>query len=100
MDFKLIWSESAIQDLGAIVRFIALRDGSEVARRMGFGIYDRAQVLTRHPEAGSLLVEKQDARWRKLIFKSWKIAYRVDQETRVVYVVRVWHAGRDEIEIQ
>ena len=96
MDFKLIWSESSIEDLAAIVRFIALRDGSDVARQIGFGIYDRAQILTRHPEAGSALAEKQDARWRKLIFKSWK----VDREARVVYVVRVWHAGRGEIEIQ
>ncbi len=52
MDFKLIWSESAIEDLGGIVRFIALRDGPQTARQIGFGIYDRAQVLTRHPEAG------------------------------------------------
>ena len=51
MDFKLIWSESSIEDLGAIVRFVALRDGADIARRIGFGIYDRAQVLTRHPEA-------------------------------------------------
>ena len=54
MDFKLIWSESSIEDLAAIVRFIALRDGSDVARQIGLGIYDRAQVLTRHPEAGSV----------------------------------------------
>ena len=100
MDFKLIWSESAIEDLAAIVRFIALRDGPDVARQIGFGIYDRAQILTRHPEAGSVLPEKQDARWRKLIFKSWKIAYRIDGEARVVYVVRVWHASRNEIDIQ
>ena len=83
MDFKLIWSESSIKDLGAIVRFIALRDGADVAREIGFGIYNRAQVLTRHPEAGSVLAEKQDTRWRKLIFKSWKIAYRIDREARV-----------------
>ncbi len=99
MDFKLIWSESSIEDLGGIVRFIALRDGSHVARQIGFGIYDRAQVLTRHPEAGSVLAEKQDVGWRKLIFKSWKIAYRIDREARVVYVVRVWHAARNEINI-
>ena len=100
MDFKLIWSDSSIHDLGAIVRFIALRDGPVVARRIGFGIYDRAQVLTRHPEAGSVLPEKRDARWRKLIFKSWKIAYRIDREARAVYVVRIWHAAQNEIEIQ
>ena len=100
MDFKLIWSESAIEDLGAIVRFIALRDGADMARQIGFGIYDRVQMLIRHPEAGSALAEKQDARWRKLIFKSWKIAYRIDREARVVYVVRIWHASRNEIDIQ
>lgn len=59
MDFKLIWSESSIQDLGAIVRFMALRDGSDRARQIGFGIYDRAQILVRHPEAGSVLAEKR-----------------------------------------
>ena len=100
MDLKLIWSESAIEDLGAIVRFIALRDGPDMARQIGFGIYNRAQILTRHPEAGSALAEKQDARWRKLIFKSWKIAYRIDREAKVVYLVRIWHAARNEIDIQ
>lgn len=100
MDFKLIWSESSIEDLGAIVRFIALRDGSDTARQIGFGIYDRAQILARHPEAGSVLAEKQDPRWRKLIFKSWKIAYRIDREARAVYVIRVWHASRNEIDMQ
>ncbi len=100
MEFKLIWSESSIQDLGAIVRFIALRDGLHMARQIGFGIYDRAQVLIRHPDAGSVLAEKQDASWRKLIFKSWKIAYRIDRDARVVYVIRIWHATRDEIDIR
>ena len=76
-----------------------------MARQIGFGVYDRAQLLIRqllirHPEAGSVLAEKQDANWRKLIFKSWKIAYRIDREARVVYVVRVWHAAQNEINIQ
>jgi toxin ParE1/3/4 len=99
VDFKLIWSESSIEDLAGVVRFVAVRDGPQIARQIGFGIYDRAQILTRHPEAGSVLAEKQDARWRKLIFKSWKIAYRIDREARAVYVVRVWHAARDEINL-
>jgi hypothetical protein len=52
VDFKLIWSESSIEDLGGIVRFIALRDGSQVARQIGFGIYDRAQGVRFGGEAG------------------------------------------------
>jgi plasmid stabilization system protein ParE len=100
VDFKLIWSESSIEDLGAIVRFIALRDGSERARQIGFGIYDRAQILAGQPEAGSILEEKRESGWRKLSFKSWKIAYRIDRDARAVYVVRVWHASLNEIDIQ
>lgn len=60
MDFKLIWAESTIEDLEAIVRYISVRDGPAVARQIGFGIYQRAQILSRHPEAGSTLLEKQD----------------------------------------
>jgi plasmid stabilization system protein ParE len=52
VDFKLIWSESSIEDLAGIVRFIAVRDGPQIARQIGFGIYDRAQILTRHPRGG------------------------------------------------
>ena len=100
MDFKLIWSESSIDDLGAIVRFIAQRDGSDTARQIGFGIYDRAQILARHPEVGAVLAEKQDPKWRRLIFKSWKIAYLIDREARAAYVIRVWHASRNEIDMQ
>jgi len=100
VDFKLIWTESAIQDLGGIVRFISVRDGPEVARRIGFGIYQRAQILIRHPEAGPTLPEKQDARWRKLSFKSWKIAYRIDSGAKIIHVVRIWHAAQDEIEME
>ena len=97
MDFKLIWSESSIEDLGGIVRFIAVRDGPERARQIGFSIYDRAQILTRHPEAGSILPEKGNASWRKLVFMSWKIAYRIDQEAKAIYLVRIWHAAQDEV---
>ena len=99
MDFKLIWSESSIEDLGGIVRFIALRDGRDIAREVGFGIYDRAQILTRHPEAGSILPEKEDSRWRKLIYRSWKIAYRIDRDAKAVHVIRVWHAALGEVDL-
>lgn len=100
MDLKLIWSESAINDLSAIVRYISLKAGSQVAREVGRAIYDRAQILTRHPEAGAILPEKNNPRWRKLVYKAWKIAYRIDPEAKAVYIVRVWHAAQEEIEFQ
>jgi plasmid stabilization system protein ParE len=100
VDFKLIWTDSAIYDLGAIVRYISSQSGPEVARKIGFEIYDTAQILKRFPEAGSILPEQDSARWRKLIVRSWKIAYKLDHDAKVAFIARVWHASRDEIEIE
>jgi plasmid stabilization system protein ParE len=100
VDFKLIWTDSAIDDLGAIVRYVSSTNGPDVARSIGFEIYDRAQILKRFPEAGSVLPEKDSPYWRKLVVRSWKIAYKVDYDAKVTYVARVWHASRDEIELK
>jgi plasmid stabilization system protein ParE len=100
VDFKLVWTESAHDDLGAIVRYIASQSGSDVAKKIGFELYDRVQILENHPEAGNPLPEKDDFRWRKLIHLSWKIAYRIDFDRRLIYIARIWHAARNEIDIK
>lgn len=98
MDFKLIWTEKASDDLEAIVRYIC-RDDPETARRIGFGIYDRVQILIANPEAGSRLPEKNDPVWRKLIFKSWKIVYRINRQDQTIEIARIWHAAQGEVEL-
>src|SRR5882762_9028885 len=52
MDRKLIWTEKASGDIEAIVRYIARRNPNAAAR-IGAGIYERAQILLQHPDAGS-----------------------------------------------
>jgi plasmid stabilization system protein ParE len=59
MDRKLVWTEKASSDIEAIVRYIARRD-SNAAARIGLGIYDRAQILLQHPEAGTILDELRE----------------------------------------
>ena len=68
MDRKLIWTERASGDIEAIVRYIARRD-PRAASQIGVGIYDRAQILLQHPEAGTILDELRDGGWRKLIYR-------------------------------
>ncbi len=99
MDFKLIWTESALDDLGAIVRYISSESSAEIGKKIGFGIYDRVQILQTFPESGSILPEKDDSRWRKLIYRSWKIAYLIDFNSHIVYVARIWPTSQDEVEI-
>jgi plasmid stabilization system protein ParE len=97
MDRKLIWTERASSDIEAIVRYVARRDPSAAAR-IGFGIYDRVQLLLEHPEAGTILDELREGGWRKLIFRRWKIVYTIRADA--IVIGRVWPAAMGEAELE
>ena len=97
MDRKLIWTEKASSDIEAIVRYIARRDPSAAAR-IGFGIYERVQILLEHPEVGTILDELRDYGWRKLIFRRWKIVYTIREDT--IIIGRVWPAAMGEADFE
>ncbi len=97
MDRKLVWTEKASSDIEAIVRYIARRDPSAAAR-IGLGIYDRAQILLQHPEAGTILDELREGGWRKLIFQRWKVVYTIRGD--VIIIGRVWPAAIGEADLE
>lgn len=97
MERTLIWTERASGDIEAIVRYIARRN-SEAASRIGFGIFDRAQILLQHPEAGTILDELREGGWRKLIFRRWKIVYTIRGEA--IIIGRVWPAAMGEADLE
>ncbi len=99
MAFKIIWTERASDDLGALVRYVA-RQNPDAARSMGYGIYDRAQVLAEFPEIGSVVHELNDPAWRQLVFRSYRIVYRLDHEAKTASIVRVWHGARGDVDVQ
>ena len=97
MDRKLVWTEKASSDIEAIVRYIARRD-PKAAARIGLGIYDRAQILFQHPEAGTILDELREGDWRKLIFRRWKIVYTIRGDD--IILGRVWPATMGEADME
>lgn len=97
MDRQLIWTERASNDIEAIVRYIARRDPAASAR-VGFGIYDRAQILLQHPESGTILDELRHGGWRKLIFLRWKIVYTTRGDH--IIIGRVWPAAMGEADFE
>lgn len=97
MDRKLVWTEKASSDIEAIVRYIARRDPSAAAR-VGLGIYDRAQILLQHLEAGTILDELREGGWRKLIFRRWKIVYTIRGDG--IIIGRVWPAAMGEADLE
>ncbi len=98
MDYRIIWTEKASDDIKAIIRQIR-RHNPQAAVQIGCGIFDKVQILLKFPEAGSVLEELGSPNIRKLIFRNWKIVYQQYPADKIIAVLRVWHAARGEVEI-
>jgi toxin ParE1/3/4 len=95
MDYKIIFSEPAIDDLESIVRFI-LQDNPTVAAEFGGKLIGSVRHLGQFPRIGRVVPEQNNKNIREIIFKPYRIFYRVRDEIKTVEVIRFWHAARGE----
>jgi toxin ParE1/3/4 len=95
MDYKIIFSGPAIDDLEGIVRFIA-RDNQPAAGRFGGKLIASVRPLATFPRLGRVVPEQTDENIREIILNPYRIFYRVKDEARVVEIIRFWHAARGE----
>jgi len=93
MAYKLIWSPAARDDLHDIVIFIA-RDNSERAMSFGYELISQTDRLQNSPEAGRVVPEYQNQLLREIIFRPYRIVYRVNHDRNVCEIARVWHSAR------
>lgn len=95
MDYKIVFSDPSIEDLENIVRFIA-RDNPQAAARFGSKLIESVRNLAAFPRLGRVVPEKNDENIREIIFKSYRIFYRVKDDARMIEIARFWHASRGE----
>jgi plasmid stabilization system protein ParE len=93
MDFKVIISQPAIDDLKSIVSYIAPHN-RDAALRMGTELLKRTRMLAAFPEIGRHPPESDHPEVREIIYRSYRIFYRVKPEQQVVEVIRFWHGAR------
>ena len=90
--FKVVFAPRADADLKSITSFIARRSSAEVAGRFGNQLIDKALTLTTLPERGRVVPEFDHPSIREIIFKTYRIIYRIQDD--VIQVIRFWHAAR------
>ncbi len=95
--FTVIFAPRAERDLQAITYYIARHTDAQIADRFGNQLIDRALTLASLPERGRVVPEFGDPGIREILFKSYRIIYRV--RGQAVEVVRFWHAARGAPEI-
>jgi toxin ParE1/3/4 len=95
---KVIWSDEAIADLAAIVRYIAI-DRARAAEKFGFTIFERTRVLAHFPLTGRVMPEENDPAVREIIVEPYRIIYEVNPSGQTVDILRIWHAARGQPDV-
>ena len=93
MDFKVFLSDDALSDLEGIVTFIA-RENAVAAEQLGNQLLDAALSLDTFPERGRMVPEYRQPGLREIIFRSYRIIYRMNSPDRSLEIVRFWHGAR------
>ncbi|HEV2208991.1 MAG TPA: type II toxin-antitoxin system RelE/ParE family toxin [Verrucomicrobiae bacterium] len=95
MDFKVIWSDQATEDLRELCAYIGRHD-PQAALRMGNGILGHVQILAQFPFIGPPYPRGTHGPLREIVFRSYRIFYDVSEGSHQVDILHVRHGARDE----
>jgi toxin ParE1/3/4 len=98
VDFKLVWTPLARDDLREIVSYIA-QDNPAAALRVGERILRSVEALKSMPQMGRMVPERQDESIREIIRGNYRIIYRVREDHRAIEIWRIWHGARGTPEL-
>jgi plasmid stabilization system protein ParE len=91
VDYRLLYTQKALNDLAGIVGHIA-EDDAHGASRFGSSLLDHVDLLARFPRMGSVI--RKRLRVRRLLHSPILIYYRVDDDRRVIEILHLSHGAR------
>ena len=95
MDFEVIWTEPAFEDVERIWRYIA-RDDPDAADRIRDGLFALTALLARSPYLGAVYERDRSGRTRELSYRLYRIFYEVRDDVARIEILHVRHGRRDE----
>lgn len=98
MAHHIVWSRTSQRDLQSLVKYIA-KDSLQRAEHFGYRIVARVEMLYENPRMGRVVPEFNQHDLRELVVPPYRIIYRLNDEARLIEIIRVWHAARDTPEI-
>ena len=93
--FKVIWTKNAELDLELIIEYIKINSIS-TAKKIFFEIKQESNKLHTLPERKRVVPEFQEigiVKYREIIYKRWRMIYKIDDEK--VYVLLVADSSRN-----
>ncbi len=93
--YQVVWTELAQFDLESIIEYIKI-DSIAKAKKIFFEIKKECESLYCFPERKRVVPELQQigiVKYREIVFKRWRIVFKIDNET--VYVLIVADSSRN-----
>ena len=91
MDYCLLYTQKALNDLAEIVRYIA-EDDAEAAERFGDSLIEHVELLARFPKMGGLI--RKRAQVRRIVHSPFLIYYRVSDARHKIEILHIRHGAR------
>jgi toxin ParE1/3/4 len=89
---ELIWSPTAVKDIGNIAEYIA-KDSLKAANLQTNRFFEKTEILENYPLIGSFVPELNDKNYRQLLVNSYRIIYKIISDTEV-HILTVHHQAR------
>jgi toxin ParE1/3/4 len=99
MDYKVIWDDEAIDELGQAVRFIAPHNPT-AARKTGETILKKAGNLGTFPRLGKVFSKLNRDDVREIPVPPYRIFYHIKDAEHSVRILKVWHGARQEPDLK
>ncbi len=91
MDYKLIWSPQAIEDIRAIAEYIS-RDSRTYAESTVERIFQAPEKLGEFPKLGRVVPEKNHESVREIFVFQYRIIYEIQESE--IHILTVVHGKR------
>ena len=92
MDYRLFYTQRALNDLAEVIGHIA-EDDAEAASRFGTSLLDHVDLLTHFPRMGASI--RKRSRVRKLLHSPILVYYQVHEANHLIEVLHFRHGARE-----
>jgi toxin ParE1/3/4 len=99
MDYRIIWSPEALNQLEQLVRFIA-HDNPMAATKVGNVIIEKVLLLSNFPYLGKIFREVGLENLREIPVPPYRIFYEINEPEKRIEILAIHHGARQEPELQ
>jgi plasmid stabilization system protein ParE len=100
--FKILWTDSAIDQLKDIFDYHLVKASPNIAQRLVQKIIDATIILENNPKSGRKedLLADRIQEFRFIILKSYKVIYWIDYELNVINIATVFDTRQNPEKIR